>query len=225
MVTDGELEELLNDCPTLYHMAERGSWNSIRRYGLLSTSALLDRYDVSGVARERIEAERRAGSVELSHNRLPTAVIRDQLPMDDAGLLRCLPAHVSPADWYRLLNGKVFFWLTRDRLLRLLGAGAYRLQAHDVLEVDARSLVDTHFQAIWFCPINSGCTKPMPHPRDESTFQRIRDYPYATWRGKRKRGERVVELAVDYAVPDIAAFVRRALVMRGPDELEVLYSR
>ena len=26
LVTDAELEELINDCPTLYHMAEQGSW-------------------------------------------------------------------------------------------------------------------------------------------------------------------------------------------------------
>jgi hypothetical protein len=51
------------------------------------------------------------------------SVVRDQFPMTDAGLLRCLPNHISPADWYKLLNQKVFFWLTKDRLIRLLNAG------------------------------------------------------------------------------------------------------
>ena len=45
-MTETELEELLSDCPTLYHMAEDRSWPSIRHRGLLSTTALLDLYGV-----------------------------------------------------------------------------------------------------------------------------------------------------------------------------------
>jgi hypothetical protein len=41
-VTDEELAQLVTDNPVLFHMAERGSWDSIREHGLLSTSALLD---------------------------------------------------------------------------------------------------------------------------------------------------------------------------------------
>jgi hypothetical protein len=89
-VTDAELEELLSDCPTLYHMAERGSWPSIRRHGLLSTTALLDRFEISGRERTSIEARRRSASITLSRPALGSAVVRDQLPMDDRGLSRCL---------------------------------------------------------------------------------------------------------------------------------------
>ena len=53
-MTEGELAELIRDCPTLYHMAECGSWPSIRRHGLLSTSALLDLYGVQGAERDVI---------------------------------------------------------------------------------------------------------------------------------------------------------------------------
>lgn len=214
MVTNEELEELLTDCPTLYHMAEQGSWPSIRERGLLSTSALLDLYGIKGEQRLRIERQRRPVGVTLSATRLPDAVIRDQLPMDDRGLLRCLPKHMTPADWYQFLNGKVFFWLTQERLYTLLKAGAYRAKSHDVIEVDARSLVEAYRGSIWFCPINSGCTKPFPHPRSEKTFRRIADYPYAERRRKKKRGERVVELSIDHSVPDIHRFVTRAVEMR-----------
>jgi hypothetical protein len=50
-----------------------------------------------------------------------------------------------------------------------------------------------------------------------NTFLPIPDYPYSAWCGKRKRGERVVELAVEGGVPDIARFVRRVVTMRGAD--------
>ena len=71
--------------------------------------------------------------------------------------------------------------------------------------------------------MNSGCTKPIPHPRGQSTFQRIAAYPYAYRKTKRRRGERVVELAVDYAVPDVAKFVTRVSRMKGPEELGALF--
>jgi len=64
-VTETELEELLSDCPTLYHMAEDRSWPSIRHRGLLSTTALLDLYGVKGAARVHIEERRRPASVPL----------------------------------------------------------------------------------------------------------------------------------------------------------------
>jgi hypothetical protein len=156
VVNETELNQLLEDCPTLYHMAEQHSWPLIREHGLLSTTALLDRYD-AGLGR---------------------AVVRDQLPMDDGGLRRCLKDGLSPEDWYRLLNAKVFFWFTRHRLLRLLNAGTYRNEEHDVLELEAQQLVAAHRERIWFCPMNSGCTKPFAHPRGIITFQRITDYPY-----------------------------------------------
>lgn len=221
-MTPDELEELLAHCPTLYHMAERDSWPSIREHGLLSTTALLDRFKITGQDRNSIEAERRANSVQIEEG-INRAIIRDQLPMDDKGLLRCLQDGLAPPDWYRTLNNKVFFWLTQERLERLLNAGPYRAQEHDVLVVDARALVVGYADKIWFCPINSGCTKPFPHPRGNKTFQRILQYPYSHWRSKRTRGERVVELAVDYAVPDIAKFTRRVLRMQGSNELTVLF--
>src|ERR1700722_5269845 len=133
-------------------MAELGSWPSIQRRGLLSTSALLDVYHVTGATRHSIEEERRSDSVVLKRAKLPPAVVRDQLPMTDAGLLRCLPKHMPPSSWYKLLNKKTFFWLTKKRLIRLLNAGTYRDKAHDVLEVDTQGLLDNYFKKIWFCP-------------------------------------------------------------------------
>jgi hypothetical protein len=100
-VTSEELEELLSQCPTLYHMAECGTWQSIRKHGLLSTSALLDLYEVKGARRVQVEERRRPAGVSLDHPTLPRAVVRDQIPMDDRGLQRCLPAHITPFDWYK----------------------------------------------------------------------------------------------------------------------------
>ena len=220
LVTEDELSELLRDCPVLYHMAEQGSWPSIRRHGLLSTSALLDLFGLDEASREAAEARRRPEKLVLALPGLGTAVLRDQKPMDDPSLRRCLQDGLTPEDWYRLLNGKVFFWLTRSRLDRLLNARPYRAETHIVLELDAAALVRAYAPDITLCAINSGATKPFPVARGRDTFLPIARYPYAAWRSRRARGERVVELAVTGGVPDIDRFVRGVSSVRETDRPE-----
>lgn len=221
-MTEAELQELISDSPILYHMAERGSWESICGRGLLSTSALLDLYGVSGDQREAIESARRPTKVLIASKGKSTAVIRDQIPLNEKKLRRCLPEHLAPSDWYRLLNTKVFFWLTRERLQRLTNAKAYSNRSHDVIEVDTQSLIKAHRDRIWLCQINSGNTSHVPAPRDETTFKRIGDYPYDR---RRRRSDRVVELAMDHSVPDIVEHVSRVVVMRGTAVERELFRR
>jgi len=101
-------EELILHYPRLSHMAEDGSWESIKRFGLLSTTALLDLFEIDGSRRTAIESQRRPDSVPIRHCRHGTAVIRDQKPMNDSALIGCLEGMTTSA-WYQLLNGKVFF--------------------------------------------------------------------------------------------------------------------
>ncbi len=224
-MTEEELEELIADCPTLYHMAQRGSWPDINERGLMSTSALLDLYGFDGLERDQIEKQHRPKGVEITADGLPAAVIRDQIPMSDSGLRRALPARLQPSDWYSILNSRVFFWLRKDRLHRLLQAGAYRDQEHDVLEIDSRSLIEAHRSRICLCPYNSGSTVMNPVARDENTFAKIEDYPYSFWRKKRKRGERVVELTVQYSVPDLREHVQRVVVQRNEEVVSIQFER
>lgn len=224
-MTEAELDELLVDCPRLFHMAERGSWPSIKRHGLMSTSALLDLFEVEGASRDSIEAAHRPTSVSIQSRNAGEAVVRDQKPMSDNGLQRCLEDGLAPADWYKILNSKVFFWMTEERLHRLLSARAYRELEHDVLVLSSRSLVDEHRDKIWLCPINSGNTKPFPHPRGLNTFRRIEDYPYQQWKRKRrKKGERVVELCVEGFVPDVENHTIEVRRMKGDQIEETIFS-
>lgn len=202
-----ETELLIRTFPKLYHMAHVDAWEGVRRHGLLSTSALLDLFEINGAEREQIESHRRPQNVLVRHAVHGTAVIRDNIPMDDRGLTRALIG-LTPREWYQILNKRVFFWLTPERLTTLLSAGAYRGRDHCVLTIDTRGLVARHEKEISLSSMNSGCTKPYPHPRGKDLFQRIADYPFEHFRRK-KGGARkaVVELAVDYAVPDIMDFV------------------
>lgn len=184
-------------------MAEPDSWPSIRDYGLLSTSALLDHYKVSGADRIAIECHRRPACVPIIGDGFPKAVIRDQKPMSDLALEKCLEDGLSPTEWYQMLNSRTFFWLSPVRLRRLLGARAYRNRPQTVLTIDTRSLVQAHINSVELSPINSGSTIINPAPRGNNTFQPIAKYDFEHWRRKRRPADAVVELIVRDGVPDI----------------------
>lgn len=184
-------------------MAEPGSWPSIREHGLMSTSALLTRYRVAEHDRLAIESQRRSTCVPISGAGLPNAVIRDQKPMSDGALQKCLQDGLLPIDWYRILNQRTFFWVSRRRLRRLLGAKAYRDRPQTVLTVETRSLVHSHLERIELSAINSGSTIFKPVPRGNRTFLPIAEYDYDSWRRKRGAEDAVVELIVREGVPDI----------------------
>ena len=175
-------------------MAEDGSWASIRRYGLLSTSALLDRFEVEGEERLEIESARRPEAVRIEHPEHGAAFVRDNKPMQEKLLAKCLHG-MTPREWYERLNRRVFFWVEWNRLLKLLGARAYKDRPHLVLEVEMAGLLKRHADRVTLSSINSGATFALgPAPRGPDTFRRIADHPDE---------KPLVELTVDYSVPDI----------------------
>ena len=210
-----ELERLISWYPTLYHMAENGTWESIRKHGLLSTSALLDRFEIEDEQRFAIESTRRPEIVRMEHPEHGVALVRDNKPMQENVLKRCL-LEMTPREWYEHLNRRVFFWVERKRLLKLLGARAYRDRPHLVLEVETAGLLERHAEGVSLSPINSGATFALsPVLRGPNTFRRVADHP---------DGKPIVELSVDYSVLDIAEFTLRVGRWWGTEKLEEVWS-
>ena len=83
MVNGIAVDELCERFPRLYHMAQLGSWPSIQEHGLLSTTALLDLFELRGDERFRIESCHRPESIPIDNSKYGRAVIRDQKPMSD----------------------------------------------------------------------------------------------------------------------------------------------
>ena len=215
-VTERELDQFISDHPRLYHLAEPGGWVGVKRNGLLSTSALLDLYQIRDKKRHALESLRRPATTKLTRPGFPDAFVRDQKPMSDSTLRDCLPSNISPHEWYEFLNSKVFFWLGRDRLFRM--SRAYADAAREVIILDTRALVDAYHDRISLSHMNSGCSIPWKHKRSFDTFRRIADYPI------RQRRRTAAELCVDDAVPNAFRFVQSVIEIQSGRWGKTLFS-
>ena len=209
-------ERLISAYPTVFHMAECSSWPNIREYGLLSTTALLDQFQKAGEDRLKIESQWRPSSISIDHPKFGKAVIRDQKPARPEWLEKVLEG-VTPEQWYKFLNGKVFFWLTEQNLRNMLKV--YAKSCHDVITVDTRLLLDRHMDQITLSRINSGFARYGQGKRNFATFQRIEGYPL----GPKKNVPK--ELTVEYGVPDIADMVLSVNRWRGNQFLKGIYEK
>jgi hypothetical protein len=210
--------------PRVFHLTHVDNWDLIRRIGLLSTTALLDLFEIVGDERAMLESSNRRELVPIRHRAYGLAVLRDQKPMDDRGLERALTDGIRPEQWYRIVNAHTFFWVDRERVDRLLDARAYRKDRHALLVVRTHDLLQRHTDRAVLSPLNTGATKPMPHPRGNDCFVPLPLYPFEYWRRKRNVRNAVVELAIRGSVPDLIDTLERvSIVGRGEPE-EVVWA-
>jgi hypothetical protein len=194
-------------------MAEVGTWPSIKQRGLLSTSAALDHLGIEGAARAQYETQHRPEKMTIGQG-TEAIVLRDQKPMPPDRISKALVDGTTPEEWYKFLNGKVFMWAEEKRLLNLLNARPYRKLEHDVLTIDTALLVAKYKDKMSLCRMNSGNTFPMWLKRELNDFKSIEAYPA---RKVGKPEKTVVEVVVDYAVPDLVDFVMRVRRMRAKE--------
>lgn len=185
-------------------------WPSVRDRGLLSVTAMLDLLSVEADDRTAVESAQRTRTMEVILGMGHVIALRDQRSMPPDRLAKALTDGTTPAQWYRFISGKVFFWADETRLYRWLGARGYRRAAHDVLTIDTRLLADLHLEDLWLCHMNSGNTWPTPHVRGLDIFQKVPRYPAL---------QPVVEVAVDYSVPDVADCVVALRRIQGKELL------
>jgi len=201
-----DVEDFIDRYPTVFHMAAEGAWPHVRRNGLLSTTALLDRYKVTGDRRRELEACRRGKPARIEHpDTGETAVLRDNGPINER-LLRddLLVGDTTLEEWYRLLNRHVFFWVHESGLSNFLRV--YRKSAHDVITVSTRRLVARDYDRIIVTPMNTGSASWRTElRRGRDIFEpHIHEFDLEAWELLTPaRRDAIVELAVDYAVESI----------------------
>lgn len=200
-------ETLIAHYPRLFHMAHDGAWPSLEAHGLMSVEALVDQYGVKEPVRTQLLARHRPESVPIEADGLPGAVVRDQKPMSNSALNKCLQAGITPEQWYAYLNSYSFFWLHPNRVWRLINGDAYRGSHQTVLTIETASLVEKYRDTIRLSPINSGSTLFNPQPRSFETFMTIENFPFEQRKKGRPLENVVSELVVKHSVPDLKEHV------------------
>jgi hypothetical protein len=212
-------DQLIAAYPVLYHMAEAGTWASIKQHGLLSSNEVARRSGAQGAAASALRRGHRSDKITVTVPGMGEVVLRDQIPMHPDRITRALPPDVSAADWYELINERVFFWAEEHRLHRLLNGREYGHLQHDVLTLNTASLVHAHHDRIRLCHMNSGNTFPAMTKRSPEIFKSISEYE-VTRDGRPRKP--VVEVTVIGGVPDIRQHVVEARRMRGDQVLGAL---
>lgn len=184
--------------PRLFHLTAPGAIQGIVRHGLLPTSGLLDLFEVPMAARVPVEGARRPASVVLVHPVHGRAEITDNLPLHMRALAACLDHGLTPVDWLRMLNERVFFWADEAGLDRLLNARINRGRARDVLVLDTLGLVRALAERVALSTINSGSTVRRAARRGLSTFVPLLEH----------RSGRILEVTVVGGVTGIGEHVR-----------------
>lgn len=187
--------------PRLYHMATADALGQIERYGLLSSQATLELINMEVEERDRLLSQRRPQCVVLNSSEHGKFVLRDQKPLRDAALEKCL-SDMKVADFYRLLNERTFLWATRKRVETLLAARSYKKSDQLILTIDTKELLKVHEDDIELSSINSGATLyAKPPVRGKNTFCRLVDYE--AHNGNRE----IIEVTVKGSIPKIKAFI------------------
>jgi hypothetical protein len=193
----------------VYHLADAENWPSIQHRGLLSATRLLELSGLSADEQACIEKTQRPASLTLPGG----AVLRDQAPMPPSALARCL-VDMTPAEWYALINSKVFFWFDIERLNRQRRASGISSEAV-VMTIDAGRLLAAYGGRAYLSAINTGNARRRPAVRGHESF-----VPYAIWLASRWASEaaalglrprpgshRPVELTISDGLPDVMEFV------------------
>ena len=209
-----DIDKLIRLHPRLYHMAESGSWDSIQEYGLLSTSAILDLFEYSGEERYQIESNWRPKSITIKHPVHGKVVIRDQAPIPPEDLKTRLIG-ISIREWYELINSKIFFWVSKNRLDNFLNAINYRNRSHTVLTISTRNLLSNYINAITLTDINTGFIY-FGGTRGKHTFRSIEEFP---------ANRTVWELVIEYAVYDVTDVAITVEEWKRDRLLEVIWKR
>lgn len=225
MVTLSNTDLLASYYPRLYHMSHEGAWASIERLGLLSTTALLDLFEVTGPLRHALEETRRGKSERITHPVHGTVMLRDQQPISESKLAKALKDGLKPRDWYRILNAKVFFWGPESRLKILQGARLYEAHRQTFIEIDTERFLRRYAKRVKLCHINSGATQPMAWKRGKDTFLPLDEYPLSDRRKRYGLKGAVAEITVDYSVPDLRDFVVSVYEAGGQDGKKILWEQ
>lgn len=173
------LELLSQTRPFLYHLTSQVNLPSIvSSCTLLSTSVLLERADDPSAQAHLRRRRPDHVTIEIDGREVK---IRDQRPISEKALAKCLDGGLQSADYYELLNNRVFLWPTLERLGRHYDR--YESEEPVLLRLSTREILALNSN-IEFSRLNSGATRANSYlggiapRRGRDTFQSAQNCNY-----------------------------------------------
>lgn len=172
-----EIEKFIERSPFLYHLTSKQNAKSIiERKTLYSANALID---MSTKKKDsEVKTHKRFKHYPLDINGIEI-LLRDQRPISEIALAKCLTDGWLVADFLYHLNNRVFTWPNLDRLSRHFKRYAneepviFRFSSKEMI------LANPHVK---FARLNTGATRPNSHlggiapERGSKTFMKASDY-------------------------------------------------
>lgn len=172
-----DIEKFINDRPYLYHLTCKENAQNI-----VSTGQLLSANELIRLSGNRayyaIRKQRRADHQEIVIDG-NSYFLRDQRPISEKNLAKCLPDDWTVGDFLYHLNERVFMWPTIARLSSHYRR--YRLEEPVIFRFSTRQIIEAN-PHVKFCRLNSGATRSnasyggAPPDRGPDTFLSAKDF-------------------------------------------------
>jgi hypothetical protein len=174
-----EIEKFILKNEFLYHLTDVRNWNIIKDTGVLfSAKTIVDLSNLDEEDKIRILHTRRPEHQSILSDGI-LYYLRDQRPISETNLIKCLTEGWTIADFIYLLNSKIFFWPNLSRLWSHYAR--YSKENPIILKVSTRSMLLLNENAEC-CRLNSGATRSnsyldgAPPKRGEGTFLPVANY-------------------------------------------------
>lgn len=175
-----DIKKFIAERPFLYHLtSQENAKRIITQKKLYSTNKLID---LSGNPDyQRVKRERRIGHKEIIINK-ESYFLRDQRPISELALSKCLTHNWKVEDFLAYLNNRVFMWPTLDRLWRHYDR--YAAERPIIFRFSTNQIIELNNHAM-FCRLNSGATRANSYlggkapERGPNTFLLAKDYNLA----------------------------------------------
>lgn len=190
----------------IYHCTYETNRESIERFGLLPATTLMSM--ASPDASVLTSRTFRKDMVRLDSG----VLLRDQSPMPPAALLGCLANGLHPADWYALVNARVFFWVDLGRARAHIAAN--RLYSQVLYTISTERLLASCAAMIEVTPINVGYARRRAARRGPQTFVPLNRWVTEGWAAessisgtRRPKSHKPAEVAVHGSISDFVSLV------------------
>lgn len=166
-----DIQKFIKDRPYLYHLTSKENAEHI-----MAQKRLHSANELIKMSKDRkhfpVQRQKRVGHYELTIDG-KSYILRDQRPISEKALAKCLTDGWSVSDFLFHLNSRVFMWPTLDRLWRHFNR--YEAEKPIIFRFPTEELFAANSHAE-FCRLNSGATRAnsylggKPPARGSQTF-------------------------------------------------------